>query len=61
MHYWKHMVSQHYPKKEDDERKKALECFDEISKTPYEVLEAAHPTRLRAATYEALLLTTYAD
>ena len=61
MHYWKHMVSQHYQKKKDDERKMALKCFDEISQTPVEELEAAHPTRLGAATYEAYLLTTYAD
>ena len=59
MHYWKHKVSQHYQKLKDSEKQMALKCFDEISQTPDAELEAAHPTRLRAATCEVLLLTTY--
>ena len=55
------MVSQHNRNQKESERKKALEYFEEISQTPDGVLEAAHPTRLRAAAHEALLLPTYSD
>ena len=53
------MVTQHNQKQHEIERKKALKYFEEISQTQDDVLEAAHPTRLRAAAYEALLLPTF--
>ena len=60
-HYWRYMVSQHNQQQKANERNKALKYFEEISRTPDDVLEAAHPTRLRAAAHEALLLQTASD
>ena len=61
LHYWRYMVSQHNQQQKANERNKALKYFEEISRTPDDVLEAAHPTRLRAAAHEALLLQTASD
>ena len=56
LHYCKCTVSQHNQRQYESERETALEYFEEILQTPDDVLEAAHPTRLRAASHKALLL-----